>query len=78
LLAIANGQPVSTPDANLAELARGAGLTVAAAQPITAHQIAKVGWAKLRAGQTVSPDQLEANYIRRTDAEIFAKPIASS
>ena len=78
LLAIAQDQPVSTPDASLAELARGAGLTVAAAQPITAHQIATVGCAKLRAGQTVSPEQLEANYIRRTDAEIFAKPVAGS
>jgi tRNA threonylcarbamoyladenosine biosynthesis protein TsaB len=35
--------------------------------------IAQVGWRKLHAGQTVSPEQLDANYIRRSDAEIFAK-----
>jgi len=38
--------------------------------------IATVGWQKLKAGKTVSPEQLEANYIRRSDAEIFAKPRA--
>jgi tRNA threonylcarbamoyladenosine biosynthesis protein TsaB len=36
--------------------------------------IAGVGWDKLRAGETVSPEQLEANYMRRSDAEIFGKP----
>jgi hypothetical protein len=35
--------------------------------------IAQLGWRKLRDGETVTPEQLEANYIRRTDAEIFAK-----
>jgi len=37
-------------------------------------EVAAVGWNKLRAGETVSPEQLEANYMRRSDAEIFAKP----
>ena len=41
-------------------------------------EVAGVGWHNLRAGETVSPEQLEANYIRRTDAEIFAKPAVSS
>lgn len=41
-------------------------------------QIARVGGDKLRAGETVSPEQLEANYLRRSDAEIFGKPAASS
>jgi tRNA A37 threonylcarbamoyladenosine modification protein TsaB len=36
--------------------------------------IARLGWEKIQAGQTTSPDELEANYIRRSDAEIFAKP----
>ena len=31
-------------------------------------------WQKLSAGETVSPEHLEANYIRRSDAEIFSKP----
>jgi tRNA threonylcarbamoyladenosine biosynthesis protein TsaB len=40
-------------------------------------KIAGVGWDKLRAGETVSPEQLEANYLRRSDAEIFGKPTSS-
>jgi hypothetical protein len=33
-----------------------------------------LGWRKIQAGDTVSPEQLEANYIRQSDAEIFSKP----
>ena len=35
--------------------------------------IARLGWKKILAGETVSPETLEANYIRRSDAEIFSK-----
>jgi tRNA threonylcarbamoyladenosine biosynthesis protein TsaB len=35
---------------------------------------ARLGWEKLQRGQIVRPERLEANYIRRSDAEIFAKP----
>jgi tRNA threonylcarbamoyladenosine biosynthesis protein TsaB len=35
--------------------------------------IARLGWKKILAAETVSPEALEANYIRRTDAEIFSK-----
>lgn len=42
------------------------------------EEIAMIGWQRLNAGETVSPEQLEANYIRRTDAEIFSKPVSSS
>jgi tRNA threonylcarbamoyladenosine biosynthesis protein TsaB len=38
--------------------------------------IARLGWEHLRRGETVSPEELEANYIRHSDAEIFAKPKA--
>jgi tRNA threonylcarbamoyladenosine biosynthesis protein TsaB len=41
-------------------------------------EVASVGWHKLAAGETVSPEQLEANYLRHSDAEIFGKPAASS
>ena len=37
-------------------------------------EVAQLGWQKLQNGETVSPEGLEANYIRRSDAEIFAKP----
>ena len=35
--------------------------------------IARIGLQKLLAGETVSAKALDANYIRRSDAEIFAK-----
>ena len=41
-------------------------------------EVATVGWRKLKAGETVSPERLEANYIRQSDAEIFSKPASSS
>jgi tRNA threonylcarbamoyladenosine biosynthesis protein TsaB len=34
----------------------------------------RLGWEKLRAGDDELPDELDANYVRRSDAEIFAKP----
>lgn len=37
-------------------------------------EVATIGWQKLKAGATVPPEELEANYIRRSDAEIFSKP----
>jgi tRNA threonylcarbamoyladenosine biosynthesis protein TsaB len=37
------------------------------------EMIARFGWKKLQAGETVSPEQLEANYMRRSDAEMFVK-----
>jgi tRNA threonylcarbamoyladenosine biosynthesis protein TsaB len=37
------------------------------------EEVASLGIRKLGLGETVSAEQLEANYIRRTDAEIFAK-----
>lgn len=41
-------------------------------------EVATVGWQKLNAGEKVSPEQLEANYLRRSDAEIFSKPTPAS
>jgi tRNA threonylcarbamoyladenosine biosynthesis protein TsaB len=64
---------LATSDKSLAEAARSRGLPVELLEPIDASTISRLGWRKIQAGQTVSPEQLEANYIRRTDAEIFAK-----
>ena len=36
--------------------------------------IARLALKKILAGETVAPEELDANYIRRSDAEIFAKP----
>jgi tRNA threonylcarbamoyladenosine biosynthesis protein TsaB len=64
---------VVSPDAALAESASAAGLSVSRIAPITAAEVARLGWHKIRRGETVTPDQLEANYIRRTDAEMLQK-----
>lgn len=73
LLSAGVSSPISTPDAPLAGIARGAGLKVFEIETVSVQMIAQLGWRKLRDGETVTPEQLEANYIRRTDAEIFAK-----
>jgi tRNA threonylcarbamoyladenosine biosynthesis protein TsaB len=60
-----------TPDAVIAELAT----THLQVRQITwpdAGEIARLGFSKLAQGQMVAPEALEANYIRRSDAEIFS------
>jgi tRNA threonylcarbamoyladenosine biosynthesis protein TsaB len=72
-LAEAGASFVVTPDAALAQSAREAGLKVEEVAPPASDAIARFGWEKIQAGETIAPDELEANYIRRSDAEIFAK-----
>ena len=67
------GDVLVTPDAKLAETARAAGLRVEQVDLVRSDAIARLGWEKIRKGETVSPEDLEANYIRRSDAEIFAR-----
>jgi tRNA threonylcarbamoyladenosine biosynthesis protein TsaB len=72
-LAQAKGWTVVTPDSVLAEAAGAAGLTISILAPISAADVARLGWSKIQRGQTVTPEQLEANYIRRTDAEMLER-----
>ena len=72
-LSHANGWTVVTPDSTLAEVAGAAGLSVSTLPPISAAAVARLGWRKIQSGETVPPAQLEANYIRRTDAEMLEK-----
>jgi tRNA threonylcarbamoyladenosine biosynthesis protein TsaB len=72
-LAQARGWAVVTPDSVLAEVAGMAGLSVSTLAPISAAAVARLGWRKIQSGETVGPEQLEANYIRRTDAEMLEK-----
>lgn len=65
--------PIVTPDPVLAEAASTRGLQVRQVSPPRSDAIARLGWKKILAGETVSGEALEANYIRRSDAEIFAK-----
>jgi len=70
----ARGANVATPDPALAKMANGAGAAASSITTPDARMIARLGRRKLTVGETVAPEQLEANYIRRSDAEIFAKP----
>jgi len=66
---------IVTSDDSVAEFAYGARLPVpveVAARP-TSTVIASIGLRKLLAGETVSVEALDANYIRRSDAELFSK-----
>jgi len=70
-IATAGGWKIVTPEASLVRTAESAGLSALLVEPLSAGAVARLGWRKLRQGQAVSPEQLEANYIRRSDAEIF-------
>ena len=65
---------VVTPDAVLASMVRAAGIQAELIEYPNAGAIARLGWERLERGQTVRPEELEANYIRHSDAEIFSKP----
>ena len=69
------GAVAVTPDAAIAQHLRERQRRVVEVARPRADAVARLGWRKLRAGDTVAPDQLEANYIRRSDAEIFSKPV---
>ncbi|MBZ5573608.1 MAG: tRNA (adenosine(37)-N6)-threonylcarbamoyltransferase complex dimerization subunit type 1 TsaB [Acidobacteriia bacterium] len=72
-VALVKGRVVVTPNPPIADKARADALTVQVVQPPRSDAIARLGWKKIQSGEMVSPKDLEANYIRRSDAEIFAK-----
>jgi len=72
-LSQAKGWMVVSPDGGLAEAAGSAGLSVSVVPPISAAGLARLGWRKIQSGETVTPAELEANYIRRTDAEMLER-----
>ncbi len=72
-MSAASGSMVITPDPAWAAVARDAGLSAVQVEPASAEGIARLGLRKLQASETVSPDQLEANYMRRSDAEMSVK-----
>jgi len=66
---------VVTFDPQIAPEARSTGASVIEVKAIRSDAIARLGWKKIQSGDTISTDELEANYIRRSDAEILAKPV---
>jgi len=65
-----------TPDNALAQILQAAGIRVELIEYPSSAVIARLGWGHLQRGQMVRPEELEANYLRHSDAEIFAKPKA--
>ena len=60
---------IITPDAKIADLARENGLRVTQVAYPRADVIARLGLEKIQAGEAISVEALDANYIRRSDAE---------
>jgi tRNA threonylcarbamoyladenosine biosynthesis protein TsaB len=71
-LETALGSTVITPDRKLAEAARAAELPVDEIELPRSDVIARLGWKKIRGGKIVSPESLDANYLR-SSSEMFAK-----
>lgn len=74
----ARNSSVVTTSATLAAMARETGRPVFFIESVSTERIALLGLRKLRAAETVTPEGLEANYIRRSDAEIFSKPASNA
>jgi tRNA threonylcarbamoyladenosine biosynthesis protein TsaB len=64
---------IVTADHALAEAARVKGSHVIEVQRPRSDVIAELGWRKIVSGEAVSPEALEANYIGRSEAELFVK-----
>ena len=65
---------VVTPDAPLAEFLAQQKAGVFQFERPGSERAALLGYSKLRLGQTVAVETLDANYLRRSDAEIFSLP----
>jgi tRNA threonylcarbamoyladenosine biosynthesis protein TsaB len=72
LIESSSGSTLLAGDENLVSIARDAGLPVEEIELPRGDVIARLGWQKIQAGDTVSPEELEANYLRRS-GEIFSK-----
>jgi tRNA threonylcarbamoyladenosine biosynthesis protein TsaB len=65
---------IVSSDREIVELAAHAGISVQEEQKPGSESAARIGLQKLLAGDTVGVEELDANYLRRSDAEIFSKP----
>ena len=68
----ATGARVVTPFPKLAEAFANVGLDAALVPPLQADAIGRIGLRKLLAGDVADPATLDANYIRRSDAELYS------
>jgi len=65
---------VVTPLPKIAEALAAAGWSVALVSPLQADAIGRIGLRKLLSGDVADPATLDANYIRRSDAELYTPP----
>ncbi|HEX3739529.1 MAG TPA: tRNA (adenosine(37)-N6)-threonylcarbamoyltransferase complex dimerization subunit type 1 TsaB [Terriglobales bacterium] len=61
---------IVTPEEKIAEFMRQESLRVIQIDRPRADFIARIGFEKIYAGEIIAPEALDANYIRRSDAEI--------
>jgi len=74
-LASAGEETILTPDHLVAEAARAKGLHVVEVERPGSDTIARLGLKKIASGETISSEALAANYMGRSDAELFVKGI---
>ena len=70
LSASSAGSEIVTPDPRIAGVARERALRVVQIEYPKSDFIARLGFEKINAGDVISVESLDANYIRRSDAEI--------
>jgi tRNA threonylcarbamoyladenosine biosynthesis protein TsaB len=67
---------VITSDKSVAQVLEAAGVRVSLAAAVHADGIGRIGLRKLLAGDVSDAATVDVNYVRRSDAELFAKPKA--
>jgi tRNA threonylcarbamoyladenosine biosynthesis protein TsaB len=70
----APGVCVVIPFPKIAEALTAARWDVALVPPLQADAIGRIGLRKLLSGDVADPATLDANYVRRSDAELYAPP----
>lgn len=70
----AKSTPMLATDSKVADALLAAGIGVQQVAPVRADEIGRIGLDKFLRGETTDPATLDANYIRRSDAEIFSPP----
>src|SRR6266850_2648234 len=68
------GLRLVTPDAAIEKLLSQNGVPCTVLERPGSESVARIGLEKIARGETVSVEELDANYIRRSDAEIFSLP----
>lgn len=70
-----NSSETMTSDDSIVQLGVSAEVRIQKAERPESAAVARLGLRKLLAGETVDVERLDANYIRRSDAEIFSSAL---